>query len=209
MTFRELEAWRAKHNVPDTWWVSINGVVQEEMFALALALQVKSQQPDAHVALLNNIYATHPNPTWVELTLQAVQLTQAPFATQTAAKVAEPAAAQPAKAAAAPEAKAAEPAPASAAIPADFLDKFNKLAADFDALKKEVADLRKIADTYKDSFAEAKAILDEREAFLDMSEAQLFEKAQKQEVRNTELDQRQENLDKREKALKAAEAGQA
>ena len=215
MTFRELEAWRAKHNVPDTWWVSINGVVQEETFPLALALQIKSQQPDAHVALLNNIYATHPNPTWVELTLQPVQLTRAPFqgatpgatnAPVTQAEPVKPAATQPAQQPAATQPAAATASAPAAAIPADFLEKFNKLAADFESMKKEVADLRKIADTYKDSFAEAKAILDEREEFLNMSEAQLFEKAQKQEVRNTELDQREENVSKREKMAKEAEA---
>lgn len=200
MTFRELDAWRTKHNVPDTWWVSVNGVVQEETFPLALALQIKSQQPSEHVALLNNIYANHPNPTWVEFTLENVQVTRAPFQSQPAA--AEPARAEPARGR-----QETEPTTQTAsALPADFLEKFNKLLADFDALKKEVADLRKISDTYKGSFAEAKAILDEREEFLDMSETQLFEKAQKQEVRNTELDQREENVGKREKMLKEAEA---
>lgn len=199
MTFRELESWRTKHNVPDTWWVSVNGVVQEEPLALAIALQIKSQQPETHVALLNNIYANQENPTWVELSLETVQLTRAPFqaAAATSAKAAEP------KAAAAAATASAAP---TAAIPADFLEKFTRLVAEFEALKKEVADLRKIADTYKDSFAEAKAILDEREAFLDMSETQLFEKAQKQEVRNTELDQRQDNIERREKSVKEAES---
>ena len=39
-----------------------------------------------------------------------------------------------------------------------------------------------------------------------MSETQLFEKAQKQEVRNTELDQRQDNIERREKSVKEAES---
>lgn len=193
MTFRELESWRTKHNVPDTWWVSVDGEVQSSTFALAEALQFKSQAVDAHVAVLNNIYANSPNPSWVDLTLQAVNIVT------TRAAAAEPARAEPA-------AKTAPAASAGAAIPADFLEKFNALHAEFEALKREVTALRKIADTYKDSFAEAKAILDEREAFLEMSEAQLFEKAQKQEVRATELDQLKDNLDKREATLKLREA---
>jgi hypothetical protein len=194
MTFRELESWRTKHNVPDTWWVSADGVVQESTLALADALQIKSQSPEMHVTVLNNIYANSPNPSWVDLTLQAVNLTGA------RAHAAEPAHAEKAPVA------AAQVANASAAIPADFLEKFNALHAEVESLKREVGALRKIADTYKDSFAEAKAILDEREAFLEMSEAQLFEKAQNQEVRSTELDQLKDNLDKREASLKLREA---
>ena len=190
MTFRELEAWRTKHNVPDTWWVSVDGTVQDETYALADALQIKSQTPELHISVLNNIYASHANPTWVDLTIHAVNVTGA---TKTASKLAT----QEKK-----EEKPAEAA-ATAAIPADFLKQFEGLVAEFEAMKREVAALRKIADTYKDSFAEAKAILDEREAFLEMSETQLFEKAQKQEVRATELDQLAENLAKREAALKA------
>ena len=190
MTFRELESWRTKHNVPDTWWVSVDGTVQETTFALADALQIKSQSPDMHVAVLNNIYANSPNPSWVDLTIQAVNISGGRAPVQEPAK---------AEKAAAPAAATA----ASAAIPADFLEKFNTLHSEVESLKREVSALRKIADTYKDSFAEAKAILDEREAFLEMSEAQLFEKAQKQEVRSTELDQLKDNLDKREAMLKA------
>jgi predicted RNase H-like nuclease (RuvC/YqgF family) len=192
MTFRELESWRTKHNVPDTWWVSVDGAVQETTFALAEALQIKSQSPDMHVAVLNNIYANSPNPSWVDLTIQAVNISGTRPPIQEAAKV------EKAATAAAPAT-----ATASAAIPADFLEKFNALHAEVESLKREVASLRKIADTYKDSFAEAKAILDEREAFLEMSESQLFEKAQQQEVRNTEMEQLKENLDKREATLKA------
>lgn len=199
MTFRELENWRTKHNVADTWWVSVSGVVQETTFSLADILQIKSQSPDLHVAVLNNIYANHQNPTWVDLTLQAVNVTRPPMAT--AAPAATQAAA-PAQTAASATASAST---ATAAIPADFLVKFEALQTEVEALKREVAALRKIADTYKDSFAEAKAILDEREAFLEMSEAQLFEKAQKQEVRNTELDQLSDNLAKREAVLKTRE----
>lgn len=195
MTYRELEAWRTKHNVPDTWWVSVDGAVQESTFTLVDALQIKSQSPDLQVAVLNNIYANHPTPSWVDLTIQTVHVTRA---------AAEQAKAEPVKAEPAPKVEAKEPAPsAAAAIPADFLEKFNALQAEVESLKRELAAVKKITDTYKESFAEAKAILDEREAFLEMSEAQLFEKAQKQEVRNTELDQLKENLDKREAALKA------
>jgi len=190
MTFRELEAWRTKHNVPDTWWVSVEGVVQDETYALADALQIKSQSPELHISVLNNIYASHANPTWVDLTLHTVNITGVPA--RTAAKVAVVA-----------EKTPETQAPATAAIPDDFLKKFETMAGEFEAMKREVAALRKIADTYKDSFAEAKAILDEREAFLEMSEAQLFEKAQKQEVRSTELDQLAENLAKRDAMLKA------
>lgn len=197
MTFRELEAWRTKHNVPDTWWVSVEGVVQDETYALADALQIKSQSPELHISVLNNIYASHANPTWVDLTLHTVNVSGIP---SKAAKAAEKKEEKTAGAEAAPAATAA------AAIPADFLKKFETLAAEFEAMKREVASLRKIADTYKDSFAEAKAILDEREAFLEMSEAQLFEKAQKQEVRSTELDQLAENLAKRDATLKASGA---
>lgn len=193
MTFRELENWRTKHNVADTWWVSVSGVVQDTTYALADILQIKSQSPDLHVAVLNNIYANHQNPTWVDLTLQAVSVTRPPTAA---------AAAEPVKVA---TAKAEPVAVAAVGIPADFLEKFNALQTEVEALKREVTALRKIADTYKDSFAEAKAILDEREAFLEMSEAQLFEKAQSQEVRNTELDQLKDNLDKREALLKSRE----
>lgn len=193
MTFRELESWRTKHNVPDTWWVSVDGTVQETTFALAEALQIKSQSPDMHVAVLNNIYANSPNPSWVDLSIQAVNIsgTRPPMQATAKAEKAEPA----------PAATATAAAPS--AIPADFLEKFNALHSELESLKREVAALRKIADTYKESFAEAKAILDEREAFLEMSEAQLFEKAQKQEVRSTELDQLKDNLDKREASLKA------
>lgn len=198
MTFRELESWRTKHNVPDTWWVSVDGTVQETTFALAEALQIKSQSPDMHVAVLNNIYANSPNPSWVDLTIQAVNISGTRPPMQATAKAE--------KAEAAPAAAAPATAPAAAAIPADFLEKFNTLHAEFEALKREVGALRKIADTYKESFAEAKAILDEREAFLEMSEAQLFEKAQRQEVRSTELDQLKDNLDKREANLKAQNA---
>lgn len=198
MTFRELENWRTKHNVADTWWVSVSGIVQDTTYSLADILQIKSQSPDLHVAVLNNIYANHQNPTWVDLTLQAVNVTRPPMSVA--------AAAEPAKAAAVAKAEPATAAVAAVGIPADFLEKFNALQAEVETMKREVASLRKIADTYKDSFAEAKAILDEREAFLEMSEAQLFEKAQSQEVRNTELDQLKDNLDKREALLKARES---
>ena len=195
MTFRELEAWRTKHNVPDTWWVSVDGTVQDETYALADALQIKSQTPELHISVLNNIYASHANPTWVDLTLHIVSVTGAQTKTATTKTSVVPAEKK--------EAAAEEAAPASAAIPADFLKKFETLQAEFEAMKREVAALRKIADTYKDSFAEAKAILDEREAFLEMSETQLFEKAQRQEVRSVEQDQLADNLAKREAALKA------
>ena len=188
MTYRELESWRAKHNVPDTWWVSVGGTVQEATFALADALQIKSQSPDTHVAVLNDIYASHANPTWVDLTIQAVHVTRG----------AEPVKPE--------ESKPAAKQTAGPGIPADLLARIGKLADEVNELKLEVAALRKIADTYKDSFAEAKAILDEREAFLEMSEAQLFEKAQRQEVKSTELDQLADNLAKREASLKLREA---
>jgi len=200
MTFRELENWRTKHNVADTWWVSVSGVVQETTYSLSDILQIKSQTPDLHVAVLNNIYANHQNPTWVDLTLQSVNVTRPPMSVAQPG-AAEPAKAEPAKAQAAPATAAA----AVSAIPADFAAKFEALLAEVETLKREVASLRKIADTYKDSFAEAKAILDEREAFLEMSEAQLFEKAQRQEVRNAELDQLKDNLDKRETTLRSRE----
>lgn len=84
-----------------------------------------------------------------------------------------------------------------------------------EALRTEVAQLREEVIDLKDQLrhfrdhiddltapiAEAKAMLEERDQFLEMSENALFEKAQRQEIIATEMAQKKDELDRREKRL--------
>lgn len=91
-------------------------------------------------------------------------------------------------------------------LPDAVQKELESLKAEVKSLKDEVAALRDLADTLKQPIMEAHRVLAEREQFLEASEANLFDKAQKQEVLQTELEQMREELDEQKAALKAREA---
>lgn len=113
-----------------------------------------------------------------------------------------------------PEAKPAEAAPAPVATPTPAVNNelLSLYKAELDSLKlavaklsEEVASLKNLANEVREPLAEAKALLEEREQFLEMSENSLFEKAQTQEVMQNELEQLREELQGKERSLKARE----
>lgn len=112
---------------------------------------------------------------------------------------------------AAPRGKAENAQPASAAatvsdsIISELRDELQLLKSAFVQLQEEVAKLRNLANDLKKPIEEARQVLREREEFLELSENSLFEKAQKQEVIQTELEQLREELLERERAIAAKE----
>ncbi|WOO39935.1 hypothetical protein [Rubellicoccus peritrichatus] len=91
-------------------------------------------------------------------------------------------------------------------LPEAVQKELESLKSEVKSLRDEVSALRDLADTLKQPIMEAHRVLAEREQFLEASEANLFDKAQKQEVLQTELEQMREELDEQKAALKAREA---
>lgn len=94
----------------------------------------------------------------------------------------------------------------AAEMPVAVQAQLEAMRKELETLKSEVASLQQLANELKRPILEAHKILEERERFLEMSETSLFDKAQKQEVLQTELEQLSEELHTREADLKEREA---
>lgn len=53
MTYCELKAWSAKHQLTDIWWIAVDGRTLPAASDLAYALEIKCEKPDAEVAVMN------------------------------------------------------------------------------------------------------------------------------------------------------------
>lgn len=53
MTYCELKGWSIRHNLPDTWWIAINGQTRPTPVSLAFALELKCGRPDFEIAVMN------------------------------------------------------------------------------------------------------------------------------------------------------------
>ncbi|MEO0794985.1 MAG: hypothetical protein AAFX93_07480 [Verrucomicrobiota bacterium] len=204
MTLKELQQWMLKHDEEDSWWVAVDGEVQDNLVSLPDVSKVKEQHSTAQISVLHISRADDEDAEWIIYEVDPAEFKLAkdksggnikvsitPFSNPEGPEVAheEPVVEE------IPQAQA--PTSGGIATTAEFLDLNQKV----EELSSEVASLRELADELKKPIMEAHQVLEEREKFLEISENSLFDKAQKQEVLQTELEQLREELHERERAL--------
>jgi chromosome segregation ATPase len=221
MTLNELQRWILKTGEEDSWWVAVDGEVQDNVSALPDISKLKQQKTDQQISILHVsrsndekaewIIFEAPKPRQVKLAKSARGQEPSTFKVPKANRPnpSEQAADEPIEAvAAAPDATEQVALFDQADTHADSAE-ISELRAEVSELSLELKDLKKslrafeaLADELKSPILEAHKLLEERERFLEVGENALFDKAQKQEVIHTELEQLREELNSRERLLK-------
>ncbi|MGE9295829.1 MAG: hypothetical protein ACQKBV_06040 [Puniceicoccales bacterium] len=203
MTLKELQQWMLKHDEEDSWWVAIDGEVQDNLVSLPDVSKVKEQNAAAQVSVLHISNAEDEDAEWIifERDPAEFKLAKDKSGGKGGIKVALAPFSAPNKVEQVPEPlEVAEPqAPISGDIASN--EDFISLREEVANLRAEVETLRNLADELKQPIMEAHQVLEEREKFLEISENSLFDKAQKQEVLQTELEQLREELNQRERNI--------
>lgn len=205
MTLKELQQWMLNHDEEDSWWVAIDGEVQDNLASLPDVSKAKEQNARAQVSVLHVSKADDEDAEWIIFESDPTTFKLAKDKKPGAMKV--PVSAQP-EAPVIPfedPAEKEEPLPARNSGGLASTEAYAQLEAEVAELREEVAELRQLADELKQPILEAHQVLEEREKFLEISENSLFDKAQKQEVLQTELEQLREELHKRERVLNERE----
>ena len=230
MTLKNFQAWMINHDQPDSWWAAIDGEVQDDLMSLPDINRLKSQYPLAEVSVLHVSRSEEKNVNWEVFEtsdIKSVDFTKArkdiakdksnstaPFSADEAQKTTDAT-----KSNATDRARqffqrqlskgvrSVEVHRSSVLTEADIATNksFLSLKKEVKELRNELTEIRAIIEELKEPVSEARAMLDEREKFLEMSENSLFEKAQKQEVTQTELAQLADELKFREKCLEERE----
>lgn len=73
MTVKELRKWLFERAAEDSWWVSINGQVQESAFTLDEVQAKHRLQPSIEVRLLHTSMADLEHPPWVDFEAESVR----------------------------------------------------------------------------------------------------------------------------------------
>jgi len=194
------------HDEEDSWWVAIDGEVQDNMGSLPDVSKIKEQHGSAQVSVLHASKAEDEDAEWIiferdpaEFKLArdravgkgGVKVAISPFSSPQAVDSTNHSAA----------AERAESLPIGDLSNINSVEEFVQLREEVLALRDEVEALKSLADELKQPILEAHQVLEEREKFLEISENSLFDKAQKQEVLQTELEQLREELHERERAM--------
>lgn len=177
MTLKELQRWILKNDEEDFWWVALDGDVNDNIMALPDVSRFKEEYPDNQVTVLHVSRAEDEDAEWIIFE-------QADEAEVKSSKTTEfPVLAK----------------------PQVSNEEVESLKADLKALRAEFASFKSMIDDLKQPIEEARKVLDERENFLEIGETALFDKAQKQEVLQTELEQLRDELNRREQFLEERE----
>ena len=219
MKLKELQRWILKNDEEDSWWVAVDGSVLDNVMALPDISRFKEENLDRQVSVLHVSRAEDENAEWIlfeRLDPKKVKLAQPAgggrYAVGPKPTVKVPARAdEPAPAPEEPSQSQATPQTEPVLAPPPTAES-DSLKADIKALKGEIlkvkAELnsfRGVVDELKQPILEAHKLLEERERFLEIGENALFDKAQKQEVLQTELEQLREELNKRERYIEERE----
>ena len=175
MTLKELQRWILKHDEEDFWWVALDGEVSDTVMALPDVSRLSEQFPDQQVTVLHVSKAEDENAEWIifeRMEIKGVRV----------------------DAVEAPTNQPISMPSASGAEVASLKEQITSLRAEFESFKAMIDELKEPID-------EARKVLDERENFLEIGETALFDKAQKQEVLQTELEQLRDELNRREHYL--------
>lgn len=221
MTLKEFQAWIINHDQQDSWWVAIDGEVQDDLMVLPDVNRLKAHHPLADLSLLHVSRSEDENAEWE--TFEAENAPELATAQGASLQISESASDELRSVSSAPSSLASKNKSNACDRARQFFQRQLKkddtqqdncvdseLASNSDfvtlqnevrKLKKELAAMQAIVEELKYPVSEARAMLEEREQFLEMSENSLFEKAQKQEVLQTELAQRSDDLDCRERTL--------
>lgn len=183
MTSKELQRWILKNDEEDLWWVALDGEVQDNVMSLPDVNRVKEANPDEQITVLHVSRAEDEDAEWIIFERVGGREMRAVSSGETTA-----------------------PMPVDAAPVVDSSE-VEALRADLASLRTEFAEFRSMVDELKQPIEEARKVLDERENFLEIGETALFDKAQKQEVLQTELEQLRDELNRREHFLEQREQG--
>lgn len=211
MTLKELQQWMLNHDEEDSWWVAIDGEVQDNLVSLPDVSKIKEQGGAAQISVLHISNAEDEDAEWIIFERDPSEFKLAkdkkggplrvPGGPQSSPEVVEFEEEE-------HEEEAEPPPPPTSGGIADT-EVFQAMREEIIALREEVESLKSLATELKKPILEAHQVLEEREKFLEISENSLFDKAQKQEVLQTELEQLREELHERERALNHREkAGQ-
>ncbi len=209
MTLLELQTWMVKNREEDSWWIALDGVVQDNVMTLREIDALKDSYRTRQLSVLHVNQADRDDAEWIiyekkpamKVKLAAEATSKKSFSV-TAHKPAEP---LPAPTPEKPAKKETQTIGIDASQLAVILEELNALRDELKTTKEEMKRMKvelngfkTLTDDLKEPIVEAHKLLQEREGFLEIGENALFDKAQKQEVLLTELEQLREELNKRE-----------
>ncbi|WP_309400893.1 hypothetical protein [Cerasicoccus maritimus] len=204
MTLKELQQWMLNHDEEDSWWVAVDGEVQDNLASLPDVSKVKEQYPASQISVLHISNADDEDAEWIIFERDPSEFKLAkdkkggslkvPHTPTSIPEVVE----EEEEYEEEEEPEILEPRTSGGIATSE---EFIALQEEVETLKQEVASLKSLAEELKQPIMEAHQVLEEREKFLEISENSLFDKAQKQEVLQTELEQLREELHERERAL--------
>jgi len=203
MTLKELQQWMLNHDEEDSWWVAIDGEVQDNLASLPDVSKVKDQNGSAQISVLHISNAEDEDAEWIIFERDPSEFKLARDKKGGGLKVTGSPSSLPEVVEFEEEEEEEEPEPLPAPTSGGIADtkEFLALKEQVESLRDEVESLKALANELKKPIMEAHQVLEEREKFLEISENSLFDKAQKQEVLQTELEQLREELHERERAL--------
>lgn len=206
MTLKELQRWILKTKEEDSWWVALDGAVEDNVMSLPDISKFKEQHPQQQVSILHVSKGNDESAEWI--IFERLDLKKIKMATsQTGAQFRiGPKSNKPSPEPAEHDDPAIvhmhdHPAMAESAEVIELRQEVDALKSELNALKTTFASFKDMHDELKEPIVEAQKLLEERERFLEIGENALFDKAQKQEVMQTELEQLREELNKRERYL--------
>lgn len=203
MTLKELQQWMLNHDEEDSWWVAIDGEVQDNLASLPDVSKVKEQNGSSQISVLHISNAEDEDAEWIIFERDPSEFKLAKDKAGGSLKVPGAPQSLPEVIEYDEEDEEDEPEPLPARTSGGIADTevFQAMREEILALRSEVDALKELAEELKQPILEAHQVLEEREKFLEISENSLFDKAQKQEVLQTELEQLREELHERERAL--------
>lgn len=214
---KELKRLLLEKYTEDSWWVAVNGEVQDDHFSLLEIYNIVEENPEHKVSVLHT--EDTKSEIWLHIDKAAEKLppppTERPAEKSTPAPVAtkktltlNTIGKKTVKISQAPFSNVPEevaPTPVTQAPPTQTValrdsEEVAELLEELKRMKKEFLDGIKELQDLKES-------LDEREEFILESEERLMEKVHEQEHRATELDQRAEDLHNLEEAINEKKVG--
>lgn len=233
MNLNELQRWILNTGEEDSWWVALDGQVQDNVMALPDVSKFKDQNPESQVSVLHVSKSSDENAEWIifEKAVAASKVKVAAkgggsnrgrfnvkAAERSGVKSKAPSRREPVAAEDEQQEEdsvelAQEPETSknvvSFSVPpaevAALQNEVESLRAEVRLMKSQLQEFRTLADDLKQPILEAHQLLEERERFLEIGENALFDKAQKQEVLATELEQLREELSNRERYVQTRE----
>lgn len=203
MTLKELQQWMLNHDEEDSWWVAVDGEVQDNLASLPDVSKVKEQFPASQISVLHISNADDEDAEWIIFERDPSEFKLAKDKKGGSLKIPNTPTSIPDVVEAEELEEEEDPIILDPKTSGNIAssEEFIALQEEVHALKQEVESLKALANELKKPIMEAHQVLEEREKFLEISENSLFDKAQKQEVLQTELEQLREELHERERVL--------